>query len=140
MEEGEQEEPPVISNEYNLSFSSTDYRTQYSTEKQVWVNDNITFENEKGNGNNVANYSNPVRLYKNSVVKVSFISNMKKIVFNCNTNAYATALANSIGESSNFTETISGKIVTIEYSNPETFLKINSLSEQVRLDSIVVYA
>ena len=57
---------------HTLSFASTAQRESLTTSKQVWENDGVTFVNNKAaSTNNVADYSNPVRLYANSEIVVS---------------------------------------------------------------------
>ncbi|MBE6750502.1 MAG: hypothetical protein E7560_05000 [Ruminococcaceae bacterium] len=119
----------------NISFASTDNRTVFTTSQQVWVQNGITITNDKGSStSNVANYSNPARFYKNSKLTVAH-PGMTKIVFNCNTANYATALKNSIGAAA----TASSKVVTVVLSAPTDSYVIAKLSGgQVRIDSIDV--
>ena len=120
-----------------LNFASTDNRTSYDTAQQVWEENGITFTNDKANSSsNVADYSNPVRLYAKSKVTITCGGNITKIVANCNTTSYATALKNSITETN--TATVSGKVVTIIPSSSGQSYTIESLSAKVFLDSIEV--
>ncbi len=128
------EEPAIT--EYTISFATADHRVSQDGNAQVWQNGALKLTNNKAASSNavVANV-NPVRLYASSEVIVE-CPNMTKIVFNCNTTGYATALKNSIGDAA----TVSGKVVTVEYAAPESKLTIAKLTAQVRLDSIVVTA
>lgn len=121
-------------NEVTISFATTEQRTNYSTSEQVWENSGVTFTNAKGSStNNVADYSNPARFYKNSTITVEAPGNITQIVFICNTEAYATSLKNSIGESA----TVSGKTVTVSIDGETTFTC--TLSDgQVRMDELTV--
>ena len=116
-----------------LSFKDTAQRTSFSTTKQVWEQNGITFTNNKASSKtNVANYLNPVRLYANSEVIVEHANTMTKIVFVCSGPSYATALKNSIGDSA----TASKSDVTVEPNS--TSFTIAKLTAQVRVTSIMV--
>ena len=124
--------------DYTLSFASKGNRTEYSTTKQVWKQNGVTLTNDKASSTtDVADYVKPVKLYAHSSVTIA-CTGMKKIVFNCNSTGYATALKNSI--SSSFTVSVDGKVVTVTFTENTDSLKIANLSAQVRLDSIVVTA
>ena len=97
----------------------------------------ITFTNNKGTGSNVGDYSDPVRLYKNSEVIVEK-EGMMKIVFNCNSGAYATSLYNSILEGSGISKSVDSKIVTVVFSSPVDSFTIDAISAALRIDSLTV--
>ena len=118
-----------------LSFASTAQRTSYSTSKQVWQQNGITFTNNKASSSNaVADYANPVRLYANSAIIVEASGNIIKIVFDCNSSSYATALKNSIGNIA----TASSDKVTVTLDGTSTSFTVAKLTAQVRLDAITV--
>ncbi len=118
-----------------ISFTSTAQRTSQNTTKQVWTNDGITFTNNKASStSNVANYSNPVRLYAKSEVIVEAPGNITKIVFTASESKYATALKNSAGSEAS----VSGMDVTIVPASAATSYTIASLTAQVRLNSVTV--
>ena len=121
--------------EATLSFADKANRTALDTNHQVWEQNGITLTNNKGKSTtNVADYANPARFYKSSQLIVETTQGMSKIVFNCNSNDYATALASSIGESAS----TSSKNVTVEL-NGETSYTIESLTGgQVRMNSLTV--
>lgn len=121
--------------EATLSFADKAQRTSFSTTKQVWVQNGVTFTNDKASSTNaVADYANPVRLYANSSITVECASgNMTKIVFNANTTAYASTLKTSIGN----TATVSSKAVTVTLDGTSNTFTVK-LSGQVRLDKITV--
>lgn len=123
-----------------LSFASTTQRVSQNTTQQVWSNDGITFTNNKGSStSNVANYSNPVRLYQNSGIIVAHTSGkITKIVFDCNSSSYATAMKNSIGTVSGATVSVSSDKVTVTFTTAVASFTVAKLTEQVRLDSITV--
>ncbi len=119
-----------------ISFADTAIRTEFSTEAQKWVSNGITFTNEKGaSTSNVADYSNPVRCYKSSNIKVDF-AGMKTVVFVCNNTSYADALkAMTV---SGATVTADGKNVTFTFAAAVDTFTITGLGAQVRIDSIVI--
>ena len=116
-----------------LSFASTDQRKSYSIEQQVWKQNGITFTNDKGDGSDVADYSNPVRLYKNSDITIETTREMSKIEFDCSTAGYATDLAASIDG----VEVVGDK-VTVTLSPAAKSYNISLTGGQVRLDAITV--
>lgn len=120
--------------EATLSFANKAQRTSFSTTQQVWEQNGITFLNDKGSGNNVADYANPVRLYANSKITIEAPGNITKIVFDCNSSSYATALKNSIGNSA----TASSDKVTVALDGSSTSFIIAKLTAQVRMDALTV--
>lgn len=119
-----------------LTFDDAAKRTSFSTDSQTWVENNITFINNKASSsNNVANYSEPVRLYANSSVTVQVEGTITEIVFDCNNSTYATALKNSIGDAA----TASSDKVTVTLSDGvDSSFTIDKLTAQVRVDAITV--
>lgn len=109
-------------------------RTEFSTAKQVWTNDGVTFTNNKGTGNNVADYGNPVRLYQNSELVIAAPGEIAQIVFDCNSNEYATALKNSIGDAA----TASNDKVTVILDGTSDTFTVAKLTAQVRMDALTV--
>ena len=117
-----------------LTFDANkENRTSYSTAEQIWEQNGIKFTNAKGSGNNVGDYANPVRCYKNSSITVEY-PNMKKIEFNCNDTTYATDLGKSINGS-----TVDGKVVTVNFNSAQSSFTA-TLGAQIRINSITVYA
>lgn len=120
-----------------ITFDNTSKRTTYTTEQQVWVENNVTVTNNKSaSTSNVGNYSNPARFYKSSELIVEFPMNMTQIVFTCGSTSYATAMANSI--TSGATVTTSGSAVTAVLDTPATSFTVAAMSAQVRVASITV--
>jgi len=129
----------VVSGEGTISFASTAQRLSQDNNQQTWSNDGITFVNNKASASsNVANYSNPVRLYSGSSITVTAPSNITKIVFDANSSSYANALNSSIGTPSGATVTVSSDKVTIEYSTAVESVVIAKLSAKVYLDALTV--
>ena len=119
-----------------LSFADKAQRTSYSTTQQVWKQNGITFTNNKfSSTSNVGDYANPARLYKNSEIIVECdLGNITQIVFDCNTDTYAT----SLGKSANVT-TVSGDKVTVTCDGSSKTYNISGLSDgQVRIDALIV--
>ena len=123
-----------------ITFDSTSKRTVFNTSQQVWVENGITVTNDKGSSSsNVANYSNPARFYKSSKLTIAYSENISKIVFDCNSTSYATAMKNSISASLGSVSVSSDK-VTLTLTTPANSVVISTLSGgQVRMDGITVY-
>ena len=120
--------------EATISFASTAQRVSQDADKQVWANGGVTFTNNKASSSsNVANYSNPVRLYAGSNVVVEHEA-MTKILFVCNTSSYATVLGSSIGAAA----TVDGSNVTVTFANPVNIFTVEKLTKQVQLKSLTV--
>ena len=133
---GEPETPAVLNAQ--LSFADKAQRTSYSAAQQVWEQNGVKFTNNKSSStNDVADYAKPVRLYANSEVIIE-AAGIKTIVFDCNSEKYATALQGSIGTGSGATVTISSDIVTVTFANAVDSFTIAKLTAQVRIDSITV--
>ena len=119
-----------------ISFSDVANRTTLSTSQQVWEQNGIKVVNDKGaSTSNVADYSNPARFYKSSKLTVE-CSGMTKIWFACNSESYAKALKESITTG---TVAIDGKTVQVDLTAAADSYVVETLSAQVRMDSIAVY-
>ena len=127
----------TTSTDASLSFASTAQRTSFSSIQQVWEQNDITLTNTKGTDKNdaaVADYANPARFYANSKVIIEAPGNITQIVFDCNSDSYATAMKNSItGETS-----LSNDMVTLELDGTSDSYTITSISAQVRIDALTV--
>lgn len=125
------------SEDFTLSFEDTSNRTDFSTTVQVWEQNGIIFTNNKGNSTtNVADYSNPVRLYKSSTIKIEVLSGtITKIVFNSATGKYLGYLESTLA---NLEVTVFNNIVTVEFAEPVSSFEVTVTGGQVRLNSIVV--
>ena len=126
--------------ELTLDLGDANNRTSFSTSSQVWEQNGIKLTNNKGSStNNVGNYI-PARFYAKSNVTIE-CANMIKIVFTAGSSSYATALKNSISASSDYTVSISGSAVTVEFVVPTDTFTINSMSAQARMSTtpIVVH-
>ena len=122
-----------------ISFADRTNRTVYTTEQQVWVQDGITVTNDKAaSTSNVGDYAGPARFYKSSSLTIAGSGNMSKIVVTCGSADYATALQGSIAADANYTVTVNGSNVTIEFVNAVNSFSIASLGAQVRVNSIEI--
>ena len=122
-----------------LTFDNTSKRTEYTTSIQVWKENGITLTNNKTNSSsNVADYANPARFYKDSEIVVSAPGKITKIVFDCSSSSYATALKNSIGTVNGGNVSVSGSSVTVTLDGTSESFTLTLSSGQVRMTSITV--
>ena len=132
------ETEPVETVEATITFDNTSKRTVFNNNQQVWVENGITVTNDKAaSTNNVANYYKPARFYQNSKLTFTAGGEIVKIVFDCNSSSYATALKNSLGTSLG-TVTVSSDKVTLVLTNPTTPVVVAKLTAQVRMDAMTV--
>ena len=118
-----------------ISFASTAQRVSQDSNTQVWKNGDVTFTNNKASSSTaVANYSNPVRLYDGSSITIQAPGRITKIVFQCNSTKYATALIASAGSEA----TANGNQITLTLTTPAESYTITELTAQVRLNSLTV--
>ena len=114
-----------------LDFSNTVQRKSLTTEQQVWTNKDVVLTIDKSSGSDIADYSNPLRIYKSHNVTISAPGNITKIVFNCTSSTYATVMKDTTKG------TVSGNVVTW---TPDTVKTEHSftMTAQSRVSSIVV--
>ncbi len=126
-----------------IDFTTTNQRVSQTTTQQIWTNDGLTFTNDKASsGTNVANYSNPIRIYANSTITIDY-PNMHKIVIDATSvggTKYATPWVTSFGTFDG-TATIdsSNAIITITFNNPVDTFTITA-SAQIRAKTLTTYA
>lgn len=131
-------EIPVVEVTHDISFANKAQRTTFNTTKQVWEQNGITVTNDKAaSSNNVADYANPARFYQNSKLTITSGGDIVKIVFDCNSTSYATALKNSLGTALG-TVTVSSDKVTLELNEPTDAVVIAKFTAQVRMDKMTV--
>ena len=122
--------------ENTLSFASTAQRSEFTSSVQVWKQNGITLTNNKGSStSNVADYSNPVRLYKSSSVTIE-CDNMTKIVFEANNASYATELVTSLSNAG-VPASVSDNVVTAVFTSVTDEITF-TCSAQIRLNSLTV--
>ncbi|MBQ8721500.1 MAG: fibronectin type III domain-containing protein [Paludibacteraceae bacterium] len=121
-----------------LTFNDKSKRTTFTTTQQVWTENGITLTNNKAKSTtNVADYADPARFYKSSeiIISIGDLGKIKQIVFDCNNESYASAMSNSIDD----TTTISSDKVTLTLDGTSNTYTIPSLSGgQVRMDALTV--
>ena len=132
--------PALVETTASLSFANKAQRTTFTTSQQIWEQNGVKFTNDKASSSNaVADYANPARLYAGSKVTVEVPgSNITKIVFDCNSSSYATAMKSSIGTVSGATVSVSSDKVTVTFTNAVESFVVTKLTAQVRIDSITV--
>lgn len=121
-----------------LTFDDKAKRTTSDADKQIWEENGVTFTYSKGTANNLGDYAAPIRLYKNTEVKIEIASNIAKIEFNCNTADYAASLVKSL-TTANYTAVADGTVVTLTLSAAATSVTFTLSDAQVRVDSLVIY-
>ena len=132
--------------EYSITFNNTSKRTVFNETQQVWVEDGITFTNDKdASTSKVAEYIDPVRLYKNSKVTINFPINdidEIKIVSEENEstekNTYFDNLVNSIKDVENVVSTNNGTNEIIISNYNSNTLEFSCTGGQVRIYSILI--
>ena len=128
----------VDANCKTLSFADVANRTEFTTEKQVWVANDVTLTNNKADStSNVADYSAPARFYAKSEVVVE-CKGMTKITFNLNSGKPASGLTDSIANMTGITVEANGNDITIIFDSAVDSFTF-SLVAQIRVDSIDVY-
>ena len=128
-------DPNAKEEEATISFATTAQRLSQDGDSQVWSNGGITFTNNKSASQNaVVSNTNPVRLYAGSELVIECAGNITKIVFDCNSSAYATTLKNSIGDAA----TASSDKVTVTLDGTSNNFTVAKLTAQVRMDALTV--
>ena len=130
--ECDMEEP----SELTIDFTTKDQRVSLDSNAQVWKNGNLIFTNNKASSTNaVADYFNPVRLYKGSSITIECAANITKIVFTANSNDHVTALSTAIGSAA----VVDGKVVTVTLDGTSNTYTVALTSAQVQLYSVTAY-
>ncbi|MBR1955482.1 MAG: hypothetical protein IKA29_06140, partial [Clostridia bacterium] len=124
----------------SLSFADKAQRTTFTSSQQVWEQNGIKLTNDQASSTSpVADYAKPARFYKSSKITIVAPGQITKIVFDCNSSSYATALKNSIGTVAGATVSVSSDKVTVTFTSAVDSFVIASLSGgQVRMDAIEV--
>ena len=116
-----------------IDFSSAAQRTELTTQIQIWANEGMTFTNNKLTGNNIADYTNPIRIYKNSGIVIEF-PEMSKLIIDASGigNDY---LWDATLEAAGLSFTVENKIYTITFAEAVNSLEL-TCANQVRANSI----
>ena len=116
-----------------LNVNNAENRTSFSTSQQVWEQNGIKLINNKSSStSNVADYT-PPRFYASSAITIQAPGNITKIVFVCNSNSYATALKNSIGNNA----VVSNTNVTVTLGGDSAEFNVAKLTAQVRMGASI---
>ncbi len=116
-----------------IDFSNVEQRTELTTQIQIWTNEGLTFTNNKLTGNNIADYTDPVRIYKNSGIVIEF-PEMSKLIIDASGigNDY---LWDATLEAAGLSFTVESKIYTITFAEPVNSIELTA-ANQVRANSI----
>ena len=112
-------------------------RTEFGTESQKWENNGLVLINNKGTGNNIADYSAPIRMYKNSEIVISFPGMTSLVIDAAGINA--DYLWDATLEAAGLSFTVEEKIYTITFAEPTDSITLNA-ANQVRANSITASA
>ena len=120
-----------------IDFSNAEQRTELTTQIQIWTNEDLTFTNNKLTGNNIADYTDPVRIYKNSGIVIEF-PEMAKLIIDASGvgNDY---LWDATLEAAGLSFTVESKIYTITFAEAVNSLEL-TCANQVRANSITAIA
>lgn len=120
----------------SLDFSDVSNRVSQSGDSQVWSQNGITFTNNKNKSTQaIADYSDPVRCYKGTSIKIEYTSNITKIIFVTTGDKHFASSFTVTGAN----VTVDGSTCTIELSTPATSFEIAELPYQVRISTLSVY-
>ena len=119
-----------------ISFNDVANRTTFTTSQQVWAQNGITVTNNKtSSSNEIVDYANPARFYKNSSLTVAYSSNITKIVIYTDGGKCYTGSETISGA----TLSVAGGVMTIELTTPATSFTISTLATQVRATKIEIF-
>lgn len=116
-----------------LTFDDEDKRIVSTTTQQIWAENGITLTYDKaGYNNNLAEYFNPVRFYKNTTITIEAPGNITQIGFNSASGDYFTylkeLLPNAAVSGNVVTETCDGSSKTVQYTLSTGQLRLNSVT------------
>ena len=125
--------------ETTLSFADISYRVVYSSMYQEWAFGSLHLRNDKaGSTSSVGSYYNPVRIYANSTVTISY-PHMTQLVLNAyNSTTYLTGLTTTLNNAG-LTYTRNGTEFTITFDQPVDSITLTAAG-QFRLYSIIATA
>ena len=122
--------------EVTLSLANGTNRTSYSTTQQVYAGNGITLTNDKADSSNGvydASAQDHARFYKGSTVTIA-CAGMTKIVLACDGTDYLFNLA----ESEDYTVTVDGTTVTVEFTAAVDTYTFTMSENQARVNSLTV--
>ena len=132
--EVEPEEP--VAGGVTITFADHTYRTEEGSNYQVFTNGDFTFTQAQAGSNNWnTTYIDPIRLYVGHEITIAY-AGMTKIVVECNSPSYATALVTAL-EGCGATVEDDGNVVTITFSAATDSIVFTPV-KQVRVNAITV--
>ena len=122
----------------SLSFADIANRTEQNGDKQIWAQNGITLTNNKAESTQpVADYSNPVRFYKSTSLKIEY-AGMKKIVFEMDLSSKDEKGLTEATFPAGVTCTVNGFVVTLEFDSAADSIEFTA-AHQFRVKAIYIY-
>lgn len=119
-----------------LTFDDAAKRTTSTTEEQVWTENGITLTYTKNNySNNLAEYANPLRVYKGTKVVISSETTFSQITINTPSSSHAFPEGHTIAGA---TVSVTSTVTTITLDTPATSFDLGEMPNQVRISSLEV--
>ena len=123
--------------ERTLSFDDAKYRIESTKSNQVWSNNGVKVEYNKGSyTNDLAEFSNPLRVYKGTEIIISGPNKISKIAIDVTNieNKYVTPIESSV---SNCEYKLESGVITLTLESLVESYTINA-SAQIRFNSITI--
>ena len=142
--EPEVPETPAEPKSATIDFSTADQRVSQDGTAQIWTNDGLTLTNEVGTSTQpIKDYTNPVRLYAKTTLKIEF-AGMTKLEAVTPTTGYANALKDSIeavitGATVTYVADGSNQLVTITFAEPVDSIEFPMVA-QTRFRTLTAYS
>ena len=137
-------EKPAEPKSATIDFSTADQRVSQDGNSQVWTNDGLTLTNGIGTSTQpIKDYTNPVRLYAKTTLKIEF-AGMTKLEAVTPTTGYADALKNSVeavitGATVTYVADGSNQLVTIIFTEPVDSIEFPMVA-QTRFRTLTAYS
>ena len=137
-------EKPAEPKSATIDFSTADQRVSQDDNSQVWTNDGLTLTNGIGTSTQpIKDYTNPVRLYAKTTLKIEF-AGMTKLEAVTPTTGYANALKDSIeavitGATVTYVADGSNQLVTIIFAEPVDSIEFPMVA-QTRFRTLTAYS
>ena len=137
-------EKPAEPKSATIDFSTADQRVSQDGNSQVWTNDGLTLTNGIGTSTQpIKDYTNPVRLYAKTTLKIEF-AGMTKLEAVTPTTGYANALKDSIeavitGATVTYVADGSNQLVTIIFAEPVDSIEFPMVA-QTRFRTLTAYS
>jgi hypothetical protein len=137
-------ETPAEPKSATIDFSTADQRVSQDDNSQVWTNDGLTLTNGIGTSTQpIKDYTNPVRLYAKTTLKIEF-AGMTKLEAVTPTTGYANALKDSIeavitGATVTYVADGSNQLVTITFAEPVDSIEFPMVA-QTRFRTLTAYS